>query len=186
VIAAVATIHPWEKAGLGRAPFEWLGITEERGPKRVVANDGVEFLVGAPGQPMGTCSYCGMGIAECHHIRSADGKKFIVGCDCVSKVHAEGEPVLTAAERASRDLRNTKARKRAAAKGKAVKGELAALLADAAIKATLSGLPHPRGFVDRSTGQPLTLLDSVQWLAEHSGRTGKAKALKLIQKAVSP
>jgi hypothetical protein len=61
------TIHPFESSGLGLAPFECTGCT-----------DGGR-----------SCAYCGTGIRWEYHILSSDGKKFIVGCDCVSKTGAK-------------------------------------------------------------------------------------------------
>ncbi len=138
-LAESHTVHPWEKAGLGKAPYRYLGCAYDVGPHRFIGKDGLEWTVGYEGQPMGCCAYCLQGIAECHKIRSADGKEFTVGCDCVARIHADGEPLLTEVERASRKLRNAKSRKRAAAKGKSVAEELDALLADSPPRRTLAG-----------------------------------------------
>jgi hypothetical protein len=70
--------HAFEKAGLGLAPFRYAGMEE----KVYVA------FPGAPAQPAGTCDYCGNGIKYCCHVKSADGKEFIVGTDCIEKVHS--------------------------------------------------------------------------------------------------
>lgn len=76
------TIHPFEAAGLGLAPFKLIGFDRKVGPIKM--EDGTE--VGAPGQPMGTCDFCGTGIADCYRIKSSDLKTFVVGCDCVLKL----------------------------------------------------------------------------------------------------
>lgn len=68
------TIHTFEQAGLGKAPFRFVGMFEKRGP--IPCPDGT--MIGAPGQPMGTCDFCGNGIAQCCQIESADGKIFVV------------------------------------------------------------------------------------------------------------
>lgn len=78
-------VHPFESAGLGIAPFRYLGCETRVGPLRYVER-GVEVEVGRPGQPMGTCDLCGMGIKYCHLIKSSDGKSFVVGSDCVEKL----------------------------------------------------------------------------------------------------
>jgi len=70
--------HAFERAGLGLAPFRYAGMEE----KVYVA------FPGAPAQPAGTCDYCGNGIKYCCHVKSADGKEFIVGTDCIEKVHS--------------------------------------------------------------------------------------------------
>lgn len=82
-------IHKFEEAGLGKAPFQVVGVHEERGPK-VTYIDGIRCESGAPGQPVGTCDYCGTGIADCYEIRSSDGKEFVVGSDCVAKTGDAG------------------------------------------------------------------------------------------------
>ena len=53
-------IHVFEKAGLGVAPFRFVGVEERRGPIQISAT----LFVGAPGQPMGSCQLCGTGIAD--------------------------------------------------------------------------------------------------------------------------
>ena len=83
-------VHPWTRAGLGLAPFRFTGYYEDRGPRRYVEG-GVEVLVGAPGQPMGTCSYCGQGIAHVYSVQSADGRYSTVGQDCIARLGATEE-----------------------------------------------------------------------------------------------
>lgn len=68
-------IHRFEERGLGRAPFAFVDVFEH---------------VTQEGQPAGTCSYCGNGIKNCCVIRSADGRRFIVGNDCVAHTGDEG------------------------------------------------------------------------------------------------
>jgi hypothetical protein len=78
-------LHPFETAGLGLAPFSYAGMSE-----KTYAPDN---------QPGGTCDFCGNGIRYCCHIRSADGKSFIVGTDCVRRLESEDNRLLTAVER---------------------------------------------------------------------------------------
>ena len=80
-MATSTQIHPFTKSGLGEAPFRCVGMHTEQGP-RTLPNG---LTVGAPGQPMGTCDHCGMGIKYVYDIVSADGNKFGVGCECVLK-----------------------------------------------------------------------------------------------------
>jgi len=77
------TLHPFEKAGLGKAPFRYAGSEVKIGPIQL----GGGLSVGAPGQPMGTCDYCGTGISVCYTIESAEGNRFVVGCVCVNKIY---------------------------------------------------------------------------------------------------
>jgi hypothetical protein len=81
---------------------------------------------------MGTCDYCGNGIANICHIKSADGKQFRVGCDCVNKVYQEsGDASLTCIEKqfrreVGRERRRAKAEERRQAREKARQDELQA------------------------------------------------------------
>lgn len=59
------TVHPFEAAGLGKAPFTCFAV--ERGAE------------------MSSCDYCSTAIRYQCWIRSADGRTFKVGNDCVAK-----------------------------------------------------------------------------------------------------
>lgn len=89
-------VHAFEASGLGKAPFTYHGTEHRVGPiKQLDANGnptGVEF--GAPGQPMGTCDHCGLGIAYLCHIKSADGKRSVVGTTCIEKLFEDSNPDL--------------------------------------------------------------------------------------------
>lgn len=118
-------IHPWEDAGLGLAPFKCLGVEHRVGPIRY-AEGGVMVEIGSPGQPMGTCDFCGQGIADCYMIVSKDGKKFVVGSDCVRRTYQEAETQLPPSVRkAIAD----NAREKREARAQAKREKLAALLA---------------------------------------------------------
>jgi hypothetical protein len=171
-----STVHPWERRGLGKAPFAYMGISYRVGPIRIPHPDGTVLEVGAEGQPMGTCAYCMQGIAECHEVRSTDGKRFIVGCDCIARVYGDDRaPLRAKAEAASRKRRNAAAKARRAAKATSVQAELEALLADEATRERLAALPGPkRG----------TLLERAEWLMRHAGATGRAKLLTELEAAL--
>lgn len=77
--------HVFERAGLGLAPYKFLGMEEKRGPIVTELGGGIRQMVGSPGQPMGCCQYCSTGIAYCYWLQSADGKKFYVGSECILK-----------------------------------------------------------------------------------------------------
>jgi hypothetical protein len=68
--------HPFEKAGLGKAPFSCTGVTENV----FVVGDGTT-------KAGGCCDYCGTGIRWEFWIKGsiAGAKQFKVGCDCVAK-----------------------------------------------------------------------------------------------------
>lgn len=66
--------HPFEKAGLGYAPFRCVGCRENWFE-----------MPGFGRKPGGTCDYCGTGILYEFVINDKNGKSFVVGCDCVAK-----------------------------------------------------------------------------------------------------
>jgi len=68
--------HPFEKAGLGKAPFSCTHVTENV----FVVGDGTT-------KAGGCCDYCGTGIRWEFWIKGsiAGAKQFKVGCDCVAK-----------------------------------------------------------------------------------------------------
>lgn len=166
-------IHVFERAGLGKAPFRFVGITEERGPKVVERANGVTFSVGAPGQPMGSCNFCGTGIAECCHIVSADGKRFIVGNECVKRTGDKGLAKVT-------NEAINKIRRAARHKREALKIEQAgAWLQKPDVRLCLENRKHPFGFKDRD-GNPLTALEWAEWMMDNAGNAGKVKVYKFI------
>ena len=75
-------IHPWQRAGLGIAPFRYVGY--ELSVYQAVPGD-----PNCPLQPGTSCDYCGQGIMHVCRIEDADGKRFKVGCDCVKKAFAD-------------------------------------------------------------------------------------------------
>jgi hypothetical protein len=70
------TMHPFEKAGLGKAPFRFAGMTKHS----------YQACPGAPVQPGGSCDYCGTGIMYEYWVSGVDGSNFKVGCDCIIKL----------------------------------------------------------------------------------------------------
>ena len=130
-------------------------------------------------RPCGSCDHCATAIVEAFYFRSADGREFKVGNVCVGKSGDRGLIDL-----AHRELLRVR---RAAAAAKAVerKARLDAALADPATRTTLATKPHPRGFVDRRTGAPLTLLEYVEWMARHAGDTGRKAVEKLVTEALT-
>lgn len=173
-------LHPFEKAGLGKAPFRCVGMTRKVGPIRFVGKDGLEWSVGAPGQPMGTCDFCGTGIADCFEIRSADGKDFIVGCDCVAKTCAKGERILTQVQKLARDKRNAAAKARRDAAAERSAARVAELLADEALRAKLAAKPSQHAWKAAQGG---TALDDAEWLASRCGHVGRAKLIETLEKS---
>jgi hypothetical protein len=168
-------IHKFEKAGLGKAPFRFVGISENRGPKTISTAGGVETTVGAPGQPMGSCDYCGMGIAEEYHIQSSDGREFVVGCECVRKTGDAGlVRVVKDHERKKARARREKKEQARQEKAQAREEQAREALADEDVRKALEAQASPTG---RGTA-----LEYCDFILE-DGRYGTGKAVGLILKA---
>lgn len=167
---ATEKIHPFEASGLGRAPFEFIGVTTKVGP--ITLADGIT-QVGAPGQPMGTCDHCGQGIKDCFRVRSADGKSFEVGCDCIAKIYRTDN--LTSSELARDSVyqqiqaaRRQKARERRHERERA---KIAGLVNELDLhKDEMRKLPHARKW---AAEQGQTMFDEYQWWMENAGNSGK-------------
>ena len=106
--------HAFEVAGLGLAPFRYVGMSENV----------INYPDGSS-KAGGCCDYCASGIRFEFHIMSADGKAAKVGCDCIAKVADEG---LLKAYKSSPEYR-AKERAKRAVKAAAVFKELSALIA---------------------------------------------------------
>lgn len=158
---AAKKIHPFEARNLGLAPFTCVGHYEDRGPHYLPCGS----MVGAPGQPMGTCQYCGNGIANCFRIRSADGKEFIVGSDCVAKTNKDA--ATTAEQRALVLSVNkvVKDRQRAARKAAELRKLDTAREWFDANRATLEATPS-------RVREGSTLWDQVEWYRRNAGTKG--------------
>lgn len=160
--------HAFELAGLGKAPFRFVGMEEK-----------IFTVPGGYSKPGGSCDYCSTAIRFCCNVLSADGKRFKVGCDCIAKVGDEG---LLKAYKRSPEFRKHQAELRFA-KGQKDKAELAALIANQSVR--LSALPHPRAFVDRETGIPMTMLDYATWMAKNCGMSGTGSVLRELRKVLA-
>lgn len=142
MIADEVKVHPFERAGLGSAPFRFLGMREN-------------VYSACPGhsQPGGTCDYCGTGIRYECVIGSADGRKFVVGTDCVRKAgDAKLVPLVASAERE---------RKRKAREAKELARIQSAWRTFRAHRDAFSREPHPNIMLAKS-GR--TLADYVEFL----------------------
>jgi hypothetical protein len=158
--------HAWEVSGLGIAPFRFAGFEHKI----------FKAHPDAPAQPGGTCSICGAAISNICWVKSADGRTFMTGPDCVRKA---GEDGLLKAYTQSPEVR--KAKRDARHAREAIKAqELRALIDEHA--AWLSGQPHPYGYHDRQTGRALTLLDSYEWMFNACGGSGKVKLLRGLRR----
>lgn len=165
------TIHAFERAGLGKAPFRFVGMGQQnRAYGEVVVGHVDGFAVTT--KPGGTCAFCGTAIQNLFGIESADGRRFHVGSECVNKTGDAGlkRSVGAAVRKVASDKR--------AAKSAADRDALASLLADDAETAKLAALPHPKAW---GASKGLSLLDWARFMAERAGAAGRAKALKIVK-----
>ena len=156
-------LHVFERAGLGKAPFKFFKYTEET----------YQACHGAPIQPGGCCDYCGTGIIRTCWIKSADGKEFKVGADCVLRV---GDAGLLKAFKNSPEVRAANKAK-AVAKDKRVTDEIAAILAnpsEALQNATVLGYVN-------GNRVPVPALPWIEKSLSWSGAVGRVRKLKLLK-----
>lgn len=153
----VTEIHKFENAGLGKAPYRFVGCNQ----KWFKMPDGTA-------KPGSSCDYCGTGILNEFWFVSTDGNRFKVGCDCFYKASAKTK-IYSEVERAERELkRNAKADRDAMVIGEAkVKFE--------ANPEMFTNKPHPS-----FTGK--TMRDYVEWMFRNAGTSGKLRVSKLIMK----
>lgn len=151
-----ATIHPWERAGLGIAPFKLIGYEKSL----------FQACPGAPVKAGSSCDYCATGIADVFWIQSADGRRFKVGSDCVGRVNAKGTKVRDAVDRKIAQLKKAAQLARIA--------DLRTTLDRPEIRDRLAALPGPKFG---------TLLDWADWMMKNAGATGKIKVARAVAKA---
>ncbi len=162
-------IHPFEKAGLGLAPFTLIGTstTEDRAQLNSErAGNGQMFTTNHCG---GTCAYCGTAIENVFKIRSSDGNEFKVGCECVKKTGDHN--LVKVVNKVVRDG----AKERKAVRDQVIIDAARAKLPMAGQK--LAYQPHPNAYFAL---QGKTMLDYVNWLITAWPTTSKLKAAFII------
>lgn len=87
------SIHKFELAGMGKAPFKVVGFYAL--PSKSLAEHNpnaynLQLKAMPKGVGIGSCSYCGIALVNNYILESKDGKKSVVGCDCVQKVGDTG------------------------------------------------------------------------------------------------
>ena len=157
-----STVHPFELAGLGKAPFQYVGFEHRT----------FQASPDAPVQCGGSCQYCGTGITNFFFIESSDGKKFHVGCDCVEKT---GDKKLIKIVNGIVARNNAKLK---AAKDKVKIDTARENIKLESIRTSLSSKPHP--FTWRAE-QGDTLLNYVEYLLSNGGTSGRLRAAKFIK-----
>lgn len=156
----LAEVHKWEVAGLGRAPFRFIGMRENMWSP----------VPGVPAKPGGTCAYCSNGIRYEFIVRDAGGKQFVVGSECIRAVEAKGSRLLTDAERAFKQTKKEKAWQALKARMDAASTKLDAN------PALLTDRPHP-------SIEKKTLRDYVTWMLRNAGDRGRLVACKIVEAA---
>lgn len=167
------TIHKFEEAGCGIAPFRIIGVEIRTGPIKQVDENGnfTGVEIGAPGQPMGCCEYCGQGIAECWIIEDANGHRFMVGSTCVDKTGDAG----------LKKQKNPHKRKLKHDRDDARIGAAVALLSRDDVREAMSKLPHTN---EHWAAKGETFFNEVEWFFKNAGRSGKVKAARKVEKFV--
>ena len=162
-----STIHRFETAGLGKAPFRFTGEVTE---KTYCA------CPGAPVQAGSSCDFCGTCIRYEFWVRSADSKEFKVGCDCIHKTGDRGLiQQISVAEHKLRDVKNAAAKAR---KLERLNVRIAAAREKlSSVRGTLSSQKHPNSYYAE---QGKTMLDYVNWCLENGAGE---RAAFIIEKA---
>jgi hypothetical protein len=164
----IAKVHPFERAGLGLAPFRYVGMVHQEtsyGQAVIGTIGGIPVTT----QPGGSCDFCGHYIVDMFQVESADGKRFKVGCDCIHKVN----------QVAGSDVVDVDRKKAAIARDEA---RIALALANLPQAHALSSQPHPTTWRARE-GE--TMAHWCRWTLTHGGRTGRLGAARLVEKALA-
>lgn len=113
-------VHPFEKAGLGAAPFKCVGME-----KRVY-----QASHDAPVQPGDCCDYCGTGIMYVYFIVSSDGNEFVVGSECVLKTAMQEDVELVKTVKKLKKEQQDQVRKERKVKKEEVRKQMAKAAAE--------------------------------------------------------
>lgn len=169
-----ATIHKFEAAGLGKAPFRFVGFTpapetDNNGMVKTEV-DGITHMT----KPGCACHYCGQYITNIYKIQSADGKISKVGSSCVNKTGDKG--LVNVVKKHANKLKREKRVIRESARIEAAKKTLET----EEIASFLKEWPHPAQFqADKSRN----LYDYVVWMFNNAGHSGQFKVTKIVEKA---
>ena len=144
-------IHPFERSGLGKAPFRYLGILHQE------INYGEAVIGSVGGIPItthagGTCDHCGHAIIDMFRVQSVDGKIFKVGCDCINKVDTKLAAVIKSDAKKAKEARED--------------ARIAAAKAALPIAYALTSQPHPTAW---RAQQGDTMGDYCKWMFQNAG-----------------
>lgn len=158
------TTHPFEKAGLGRAPFKFFRFEVK-----------IHSIPSGPSKPGSSCDYCATSIKNVYWIRSADDKEFKVGCECVKKTTDKKSSLHRTVDAHARKIQ-TRARKEC----EAVRIESAkTALTQDTVRAELTSQPHPKSWL---ADKGLTKLDWAEWMLKNAGNRGRLEVAKVVEK----
>jgi hypothetical protein len=166
-----APVHAFEAAGLGKAPFKYVGAIKQdiAYGEAVVSREGGILVTTKRG---GSCDFCGTYIVNMFRIKSADGRTFKVGEDCVLKTGDAGLKKVVAA--AVSKLRSAQTVARETTK----KAEGAEFLGRDDVKAFMASAPHPLAWRAEKGD---TLADYAEWMLKNAGTKGKLALFKKIR-----
>ena len=172
-MTAQTTMHCFEAAGLGKAPFRYLGMEyqEISYGQRVIGSAGGIQVTTKPGS---TCDFCGTYIVNIFNVGSSDGKKFKVGCECIRKTDDSG--LIRAVDADVKKMEREKRKVKKEAKVQKDKAICETLLSTPAIRAKLSEQKHPSPYF-ASEGK--TLLDWAKWMMENRNFASLAGTLRV-------
>ena len=156
--------HVFERAGLGKAPFKYLGYEHKT----------YQACPGAPIQVGGSCDYCCTGITNMFYFQSADGKRFKVGSECAKRSGDKG-----AIHAVKTQINADKKAKRKASEAESIDWLLSNL---AAVQQVFGLHPHP---LDYRAKKGETLWQWAHWMLANSGNAGKMLVVKKARKMIA-
>lgn len=171
------TMHPFERAGLGKAPFRFTGLKEQdlcHGEAILNRDEYERTGIKMTTKPGGSCDYCGTYIVVMCGIESSDGKRFKVGSDCACKV--DDKPLTDKVKCAVN-------KRRAAIKKVSNANRIAAAKAlMPSVAPALQQEPHPKSW-RAEKGE--TLYDWCAWMFKNAGNTGMIRAARKVERAAA-
>ena len=159
-------IHRFEAAGLGKAPYSYVRF------------EVLKYCAcpGAPVLPGASCDYCGHAIMETFYLRSADGREFHVGNECINRAGDAGLMDLIAP--AVREIKAAKRTAQLEREGARIKAAREAFMAHP----ELFNGPHPYKWC---ADEGRTMGGFLSWMFANAGHSGKMKAARIVEKELA-
>lgn len=178
----IERLHKFEKAGLGKAPFEFIDIWQGPSKGLLAARPEAYYraveMAPKTTNPLGhgACHFCGTYIIIHCLIEGANGSRFFVGSDCVEKTGDQG--LIGKVQAKISQIQ--KARRRELDQQKIE--EFASLMRTPKVRDILEKIPHPNAhFASRGK----TLLNWADFMRRASGVAGTKKGLRIVKKAIA-